>query len=90
MLGLGGLGSASKDVWLGEYEEAKVAADQAMELIHQRTQLEQDGGADAARLTGTIRRCRDPLPTPSAFATPRAHPSPFMSPSSAPCMVACD
>jgi hypothetical protein len=53
MLGLVG----SKDAWLGEYEEAKTAADQVMELIHERSQAKETEAADAARLTGTVRRC---------------------------------
>jgi len=53
MLGFGG----SKDAWLGEYEEAKAAADHVMELIHERSQVKETEGADAARLTGTVRRC---------------------------------
>lgn len=53
MLGFGG----SKDAWLGEYEEAKTAADHVMELIHERSQVKETEGADAARLTGTVRRC---------------------------------
>lgn len=52
MLGFGG----SKDAWLGEYEEAKTAADHVMELIHERSQVKETEGADAARLTGTVRR----------------------------------
>ena len=44
------------DAWLNEFEEAQRAADEARELLHERTQLLAQGGADAARLTGTLRR----------------------------------
>ena len=50
------MGFRSKDAWLQEFEEAKRATDEAMVLLHERTQLMASGGADAARLTGTIRR----------------------------------
>mmetsp|Transcript_2143 Transcript_2143/g.4354 ORF Transcript_2143/g.4354 Transcript_2143/m.4354 type:complete len:232 (-) Transcript_2143:172-867(-) len=50
------LGFRSRDSWLNEFEEAKRASDETMELLHQRAQLLEGGGADVARLTGTVRR----------------------------------
>mmetsp|Transcript_579 Transcript_579/g.688 ORF Transcript_579/g.688 Transcript_579/m.688 type:complete len:227 (-) Transcript_579:1341-2021(-) len=48
--------SKSGDPWLMQFEESKVAADEIMELIHERSQVLREGSADAARLTGVIRR----------------------------------
>mmetsp|Transcript_13755 Transcript_13755/g.18903 ORF Transcript_13755/g.18903 Transcript_13755/m.18903 type:complete len:230 (+) Transcript_13755:1-690(+) len=48
-------GQQSSDMWLRELEEAKKSADEAQELLHERTQAI-DSGAEAVRLTGSIRR----------------------------------
>ena len=50
------LGFRSRDTWLQDFEDAKRSADEAMELIQERTQVVEMGSADTARLTGTIRR----------------------------------
>eukprot|EP00976_Prorocentrum_cordatum_P097802 1191138-Prorocentrum_minimum.AAC.1 len=52
------LGFRSRDTWLQDFEDAKRSADEAMELIQERTQVVEMGSADTARLTGTIRRFR--------------------------------
>mmetsp|Transcript_31701 Transcript_31701/g.69281 ORF Transcript_31701/g.69281 Transcript_31701/m.69281 type:complete len:228 (+) Transcript_31701:122-805(+) len=50
------LGFRNRDTWLQDFEDAKRSADEAMELIQDRTQVVEMGSADTARLTGTIRR----------------------------------
>jgi len=46
----------NRDTWFQDFEDAKRSADETMELLHERTQVLEMGGTDAARLTGTIRR----------------------------------
>ena len=50
------MGFRNRDTWFQDFEDAKRSADETMELLHERTQVLEAGGTDAARLTGTIRR----------------------------------
>lgn len=47
---------SKNDSWLMEFGDAQRAADSIMELLHERTVIMEEGGADAARMTGAIRR----------------------------------